>query len=161
MVNKALFAGSFDPPTNGHLNLIRRAAEIFPGLCVLIANNTNKTYLFDADARLAMMKELCREMAHVSVDVYDGLVVQYAKDHDISVLIRGVRNINDFTYEFELARMNKKLSADVDVVFLPADPVHEIVSSSAIKELAMYGVDISTMVPPLVATSLKEKYHKG
>lgn len=152
---KAMFPGSFDPPTNGHMNLIKRAAAIFDELYVVIAVNDQKKCLFSPQERYEMMSMLLKNYSNVTVKLWDNLVVKFAENHKIKVMIRGVRALVDFGYEFELAMTNKELSPDVDIMFMPTDPKYFVLRSSAIKEIALLDGDISTMVPPEVASALK------
>ena len=154
---KALFAGSFDPPTYGHLDIISRSCKIFSELHVLLAVNRQKSSLFTSSERMGMLDILTREYSNAKVFQWEGLVVEYAKKNDIRVMIRGVRNIADFSYEFDLALLNRGLDADVETLFLPPDPRYFVLRSSSIKELASLGGDLSRMVPPLVEEKLKEK----
>ncbi|MBR5580900.1 MAG: pantetheine-phosphate adenylyltransferase [Treponema sp.] len=153
----AIFAGTFDPPTYGHLNIIERAKNTFDELHVVVALNKGKNCLFTSDERLSMLQHLTGQWDNVKVSIWDKLIVDYAKEHKAKILVRGVRNIGDFSYEFDLALMNRGLAADIETVFIPTDPKYFILSSSSIKELALFGGDISTMVPPLVAEKLAEK----
>lgn len=155
---KAVFAGSFDPPTNGHLDIIKRASRLFDSVDVVVSVNPDKKYMFSQEERLEMMKELIKDFQNVSAHVYEGLIVNYAKEVNAKVLVRGVRSSNDFGYEFELALMNQNLNNDIETVFLQSKEKYAIVKSSSIKELAKFGGDISRMVPPIVAQKLKEKY---
>lgn len=155
---KAVFAGSFDPPTNGHLDIIKRASGLFDSVDVVVSVNPEKKYMFSQDERLEMMKNLISDFKNVSVHAYEGLIVNYAKEVNAKVLVRGVRSSNDFGYEFELALMNQNLNNDIETVFLQSKEKYAIVKSSSIKELAKFGGDISRMVPPIVAQKLKEKY---
>lgn len=155
---KAVFAGSFDPPTNGHLDIIKRASRLFDSVDVVVSVNPDKKYMFSQEERLEMMKELIKDFQNVSAHVYEGLIVNYAKEVNAKVLVRGVRSSNDFGYEFELALMNQNLNNDIETVFLQSKEKYAIVKSSSIKELAKFGGDISRMVPPVVAQKLKEKY---
>ncbi len=154
---KALFAGSFDPPTYGHLDVILRSSKIFTELHVLLAVNKRKSYLFTVEERLDMLRKLVEEYSNVSVSTWDSLIVEYAKLHDIKVLVRGVRNVSDFSYEFDLALLNRGLNKEIETLFLPPDPSYFVLRSSSIRELASLGGDLSSMVPPLVEEKLKEK----
>lgn len=154
---KAVFPGTFDPPTNGHLNLISRAATIFEKVFVVVAVNQGKNCLFTAEERKLMMENLLRKYENVEVALWDRLVVEFASKYGAKVMLRGVRALADFGYEFELAMTNKGLSPDLEVMFMPTDPKYFVLRSSAIKEIAMYDGDISTMVPPEVADVLKQK----
>jgi pantetheine-phosphate adenylyltransferase len=155
---KAAFPGSFDPPTLGHLNIIRRAASIFGELVVVVAENREKKYLFSAEERVSLIKELTKDQDHVSVVVCDSLIVDFLQKQDISILVRGVRGMNDFAYEFELSMMNKALDPRIETIFMTTDPEYFVLRSSSIKELASFQGNISGMVPPLVADALKAKY---
>ncbi len=154
---RAMLPGSFDPPTNGHLNLIQRAANISDDLYVIIAENTAKKYFFTGVERLEMMTELLKEHENITVVLWDRLIVDFAKKYDVHIMIRGVRALADFEYEFELAMTNKQIYNDLEVVFLPTDHKYFVLRASAIKELARYGADISTMVPAIVADRLRSK----
>jgi len=158
---KAVFAGSFDPPTFGHLNIIERVQKLFPEIHVVIAVNNNKTYCFSGEERLEMIQKLVSGWNNVSVHLWDSLIVDYAKKIKADVLIRGVRNDNDFLYEFDLAMMNKSLNPQIETLFLVPDPKFFVLRSSSIKELAAFGGDVSTMVPPIVEAMLKKKFPPG
>jgi len=155
---KAVFPGSFDPPTFGHLNIIERARTIFSEIHVVVAVNSEKKYLLTEIERVDLMKDLVKKWDNVFVHSWNHLIVQYAKQIDARVLIRGVRNLADFSYEFDLAMMNHGLSPDIETVFLSTEPQYFVLRSSAIKELASFGGDVSTMVPETVACVLKSKY---
>lgn len=155
---KAVFAGSFDPPTFGHLNIIERAKKLFSEIHVVIAVNKNKSYCFSSEERLEIIQQLVSRWNNVSVHLWDSLIVDYAKKIKADVLIRGVRNDNDFLYEFDLAMMNKSLNPQIETVFLVPDPKFFVLRSSSIKELAAFGGDVSTMVPPVVEAILKKKF---
>ena len=155
---KAVFAGSFDPPSFGHLNIIERAQKLFPEIHVVIAVNKNKNYCFSGEERLDVIQQLVSRWNNVSVHLWDSLIVDYAKKIKADVLIRGVRNDNDFLYEFDLAMMNKSLNPQIETLFLVPDPKFFVLRSSSIKELAAFGGDVSTMVPPIVEAMLKKKF---
>lgn len=158
---RAAFPGSFDPPTFGHLNIIERAVEIFDELHIVVAVNREKKYLFSPEERVTMIKQLVSHWPNVFVDVWDSLIVNYLDKENIKVLIRGVRGVSDFSYEFDLSMMNKGLNPKIETIFMTTDPKYFVLRSSAIKELASFGGDISTMVPPIVAEALKKKYDKS
>ena len=147
---KAVFAGSFDPPTNGHLDIIKRASKLFNSVDVVVSVNPDKKCLFTQDERLKMVEELIKDFDNVSVHAYQGLIVNYARQVKAKVLVRGIRSSNDFGYEFDLALMNQNLNPDIETVFLQSKEKYAIVKSSSIKELAKFGGDISRMVPPNV-----------
>jgi pantetheine-phosphate adenylyltransferase len=155
----AVFPGSFDPPTNGHLSIIERASQLFDSIDVVIAVNADKKYLFTREERFAMMTELIKPFENVSLHICDELIVNYAKKTGAKVLLRGIRNTNDFAYEFDLSLMNHTLNPDVETLFIPTEQRYVIVKSSSIKELAQLGGDITGMVPDIVAEALYVKYH--
>jgi len=157
---KAAFPGSFDPPTSGHVNIIQRAASIFDELVVIVAENKQKKYLFSTDERASMMRELVKDNKNVSVSTCGCLIVDYLKEKGINLLIRGVRGLEDFSYEFELSMMNRTLDPDIETIFMTTDPEYFVIRSSSIKELASFNGNLNRMVPPLVAKALKEKYNE-
>ena len=157
-MHKAAFPGSFDPPTLGHLNIIRRAAGIFHELFVVIAENSRKKYLFSAEERVAMLHRLTADCGNVKVSVCDSLIVEYLQKQDIKILIRGIRGMEDFSYEFELSMMYKALDSKIETIFMTTDPEYLILRSSFIKEIASFRGNITGMVPPLVAEALEKKY---
>ena len=157
----AIFAGSFDPPTYGHLNIIERARHIFDEIDVVIAVNPEKKCLFSDKERLDVLKSLVSEWKNVSVHTWSGLIVDYAKKRGAKVMLRGIRNVRDFSYEFDLALMNRTLNNSIETFFISTDPKYFIVKSSAIKDLAAFGADVSEMVPPVIASMLKEKFNKN
>lgn len=157
---KAVYPGSFDPPTFGHLNIIERARTIFSEIHVVVAVNREKSYLFSEAERVEMLTEMVRPWDNVFVHSWNSLIVEYARRNDARVLIRGVRNLADFSYEFDLAMMNHGLNPEIETVFLSTDPKFFVLRSSAIKELASLGGDVSSMVPQIVAQGLARKYPK-
>lgn len=155
---KAIFAGSFDPPTYGHLDIVQRASKLFDSIDIVVSVNPEKHYMFNENERLSMLKELTKDYTNVSVHSYKGLIVNYAKKVEASVLIRGVRTFTDFAYEFDLALMNQNLNPEIETIFLQSKEQYTIVKSSSIKQLAQFDGDISRMVPTIVEKALKEKY---
>lgn len=155
---KAVFPGSFDPPTYGHLDIIQRASSLFDNVDVVISVNPDKTYLFSEDERKQMLTQLVKDYKNVTVHTCNGLIVNYAKQIGAKVLIRGIRSTNDFSYEFDLAHMNQNLNPEIETLFLPTKVKYAIVKSSSIKELAKFGGDISRMVPSIVEEQLKKKF---
>ncbi|MCL2066391.1 MAG: pantetheine-phosphate adenylyltransferase [Treponema sp.] len=155
---KAAFPGSFDPPTLGHINIIQRAAAIFNELLVVVAENRQKKYLFSVNERASMMHELTAGWKNVSVVICDTLIVEFLQERNIKLLLRGVRGIDDFSYEFEISMMNKALGPEIETIFMPTDPEYFVLRSSNIKELASFQGNVSGMVPPLVAEALNCKY---
>ncbi|SFI52818.1 Phosphopantetheine adenylyltransferase [Treponema bryantii] len=155
---KAVFAGSFDPPTNGHLDIIKRASGLFENVDVVVSVNPEKKTMFTEEERVQFLQDLIKPFKNVSVHSYKGIIVNYAKEVGAKVLVRGVRSANDFGYEFELALMNQNLNPDIETVFLQSKEKYAIVKSSSIKQLAQFGGDISRMVPEIVEKALREKY---
>lgn len=159
MMVRAIFPGSFDPPTNGHINVIDRAAAIFEELIVVISVNSQKKYFFTAEERLEMLKEVLSGYKNVRIAIWDNLIVKFAEIQKAKLIVRGVRSLTDFAYEMELAMINKGLKSDIDTFFIPTDSKYSLQRSSAIKELAAFGGDISTMVPPVVEKELKKRFN--
>ena len=157
-MNRAVFAGSFDPPTFGHLNIIERSRGIFEELLVVVAVNRSKQHLFTEYERCALLSQLVKQWDNVSVHLWEGLIVDFAREHKANVLIRGIRNMSDFSYEFDLSLMNKGLDPQIETLFMPTEPRFFVLRSSSIKELAALGGDVSTMVPPVVVKALKERF---
>ncbi|MDR2079405.1 MAG: pantetheine-phosphate adenylyltransferase [Treponema sp.] len=155
---KAVFPGSFDPPTFGHLNIIERASSIFDEFIVVVADNRGKKYLLSGDERVSLLEELVKPWKNVSVAYCDSLIVEFMKKLRVRLLVRGVRGANDFAYEFDLSMMNKALDSGIETIFMTTDPAYFVLRSSAIKELASFRGDVSAMVPPPVAAALREKY---
>jgi pantetheine-phosphate adenylyltransferase len=155
---KAAFPGSFDPPTYGHLSIIERASSMFDELLVVVAENHQKRSLFSAEERIAMVSKLVKPWKNVSVALCDILIVDFIRKRNMRLLLRGIRGISDFSYEFDLSIMNHALNPDIETVFMTTDPKYFVLRSSAIKELASFHGDVSTMVPPLIVEALKAKY---
>jgi pantetheine-phosphate adenylyltransferase len=156
----AIYPGSFDPLTNGHLDVIERAARIFDHVVVAVANNTSKDALFTIDERVDMLKEVTKGMKNVSVETFETLVIEYARKKKINVLIRGLRMTSDFDYEFQIALTNRRLAEDIETVFLMPSENVSFVSSSLLKEVASLDADISSFMPKSVARKLKERLKK-
>lgn len=154
---RVLLPGSFDPPTLGHMNLIERARVIFDEVEVVIAQNSEKRYTFSAEERLDMMVELCGQWPNVHCHVWDRMIVEFARRAGARLMIRGVRALSDFSYEFELSMLNKGLDPEIETVFMPTDARYFVLRSSSIKELVRLGGDVSAMVPPLVEERLRER----
>ncbi len=157
----AMLPGTFDPPTLGHINIIERAARLFDKLYVVVAHNISKQCLFTPDERVGMLRRSLSHLDNVVVDSDSGLSVDYARAHDVSVMVRGVRSERDFAYEIELAMTNNMLYPELEIVFIPTDQNYLILRSSQIKEMVAFGADISRMVPPIVLEKLEEKKKTG
>lgn len=157
-MSRALFPGSFDPPTIGHINIIERAAALFDELHVVVADNISKQYLFTPEERIELIEKSLPGVKNIVYAVHPGLTVEYARLNDISIMIRGVRGAGDFSYEFEMAMTNKLLYPQLEVLFMPTDPRYFLIRASQIKELAAFGADFSSMVTPPVLEALKKKF---
>jgi pantetheine-phosphate adenylyltransferase len=155
--SSVVFPGTFDPPTYGHLNIIERACSLFDKVHVVVAVNREKSTLFTAEERLDMLTRLTRQWANVTVAPHYRLIVEYARAHNIRLIIRGVRNVQDFEYEFDLSLGNRFLDPEIETVLVPTEPRFFVLKSSSIKDLASFGGDLSQMVPPLVAKALMAK----
>ena len=157
----AIYPGSFDPVTYGHLDIIRRASEIFDELTVSVLNNKTKTPLFSVEERVRMLEEATRDLPNVTIDSFSGLLIDYAARKDIHVAIRGLRAITDFEYELQIAQTNRKFSdGKLDTVFLTTSLEYAYLSSSTVKEIASFNGDISECVPDFVGRLLYEKYEE-
>lgn len=153
----AIYPGSFDPVTNGHLDVIQRAARIFDHVIVAVADNTGKKALFTIKERAELLKEVTKAIKNVSVETFDSLVIEYARHKKINVLIRGMRMTSDFDYEFQIALTNRRLAEDIETVFLMPSEHVAFVSSSLLKEIAGLNADISSFVPKAVERKLKKR----
>ncbi|NNF99071.1 MAG: pantetheine-phosphate adenylyltransferase [Desulfobacteraceae bacterium] len=153
-----IYPGSFDPVTNGHIDIAKRGLKLFDQVIVAILNNPKKSYMFPVEERLQMLQESMASITNVEFDVFDGLLVDYAKMKNAQAILRGMRAVSDFEYEFQLALMNRKLNRDVQTVFLMTGLRWIFTSSSIIKEAARFGGDIDDMVPPVVSRKLKQKF---
>ncbi len=153
----AIYPGSFDPPTNGHLDLIERGAKIFEDLVVAILRNSEKSPMFSVAERLEMLRQLTRDLSNVRIDTFDGLTVEYAKSIEATCILRGIRAISDYEYELQMALMNRKLEPTLETVFMmPADK-YSYVSSRLVREVAQAGGPVKGLVPEIVEENLREK----
>jgi pantetheine-phosphate adenylyltransferase len=153
----AIYPGSFDPPTNGHLDLIERGAKIFEELVVAILRNSEKSPMFSVSERLEMLRELTAHLKNVRVEMFDGLMVEYAKSLQATCILRGIRAISDYEYELQMALMNRKLEPTLETVFMmPADK-YSYISSRLVREVAQAGGPVKGLVPELVDEKLREK----
>ncbi len=160
MCQKAIYTGSFDPVTYGHIDLIKRALEIFGELVVAVAHNPYKKPLFSVKDRVEMLKKATADLEGVTVVDFDGLVVDYAQKQKAKVLIRGLRMLSDFEYEFQMALTNRKLNSDVETIFLMPQESYSYISSKLLKEASSLGADLSCFMPDYVETALKKKLGK-
>ena len=153
----AMFPGTFDPPTLGHVDIIKRSAEMYEKVYVVVADNINKKTMFSAQERLEMIEEIFKGSSNITVCIWNGLVVDFAKANDIGVIVRGVRALNDFSYEFELASLYKEMCPGIEVILLPTRLKFALLRSSGIREMVAFGADISKLVPELVVQRVNAK----
>ncbi|GAB4186819.1 MAG: pantetheine-phosphate adenylyltransferase [Calditrichia bacterium] len=159
MKNKtAVYPGSFDPITNGHLDIIGRAAAIFDNVYILVAINPSKSPLFKLQERIQMIEEATKELPNVKTATFDGLLVDFAKMNDCSVIIRGLRAISDFEYELQMAMMNKKLAEEIETIFMTPNEKYTYLNSSIVKQVASFGGDVTNFVPENVRKALLQKF---
>jgi pantetheine-phosphate adenylyltransferase len=156
-VRRALCPGSFDPVTNGHLDIIHRAASLYDEVVVAVFVNQSKSGLFSVDDCRDMLGEVTAQYPNVSIDTFEGLVVDYCREHDIPVIVKGLRAVSDFDYELQMAQMNRGLAGGVDTLFMPTNPEYSFLASSLVKEIAKWGGDVSSLVPPSVLKRLQER----
>jgi pantetheine-phosphate adenylyltransferase len=154
----AIYPGSFDPPTNGHCDIIERSSKLFDHVIVAVAENPEKKYFFSVEDRVAMLEEIIRAYDNIEVDHFSGLLVEYAERVGAVSILRGLRALSDFEYEFELALMNRHLNEKVDTIFMMTDEHYSFIRSSLVKEVARLGGDISDKVPPVVEEYLKKRF---
>lgn len=164
-MTRVLYPGSFDPITNGHLNLIERGVTVFGRLTVAVAQNVRKTALFTADERVAMIREALRESAglgpdKVDVTTFEGLLVDYARKSGANVILRGLRALSDFEFEFQMTHMNRRLAPDIETIFMMTGEEHFYVASSLVREIAVFGGNLSGLVPTNVERLLEEKFKR-
>jgi len=157
MKRNAVYPGTFDPITNGHHDLVRRAASIFDRVVVAIAANPNKTPMFPLEKRVDLARQVLADLANVEVMGYSGLTVDFARQHQASVIVRGLRAVSDFEFEFQLANMSRHLDRDIETVFLTPQEQFTFISSSLIREIAVLGGETREFVHPIVAAELKKR----
>ncbi|HEU0129661.1 MAG TPA: pantetheine-phosphate adenylyltransferase [Mycobacteriales bacterium] len=155
-MRRAVCPGSFDPVTNGHLDIVGRAAAIYDEVVVAVLVNENKRGLFDIPERIELLREVVAEWPNVVVDSFHGLLVDFCRDRDIPVIVKGLRAVSDFDYELQMAQMNHRL-AGVETLFMTTNPLYSFLSSSLVKEVAKYGGDVSALVPDAVVRRLAER----
>ena len=154
---KALYPGTFDPPTNGHVDLIQRGAKLFGHLIVAVLNNPGKNPLFSVQERVEMLQEVTASLTNVSVATFDGLTVEFARQQGAAAILRGIRAISDYEYEFQMALMNRRLAPEIETVFLQPAGRYSFVSSRMLKEVFSFGGDVSGLVPPNVLKRLRDR----
>jgi pantetheine-phosphate adenylyltransferase len=153
-----VYPGSFDPPTNGHLDIITRASDLFPSIIVAITNNVNKRHTFALQERIDLLRKSTKHLKNVEVLSFSGLLANYLKKIDSFVLIRGLRALSDFEYEFQMALMNRKLNKKIETIFLIPDQSYTFLSSSMVKEIAVLGGSVEAFVPKCVELKLKKRF---
>lgn len=159
-MTEAVYPGSLDPITHGHLDLINRANRIFEEIHVAVLENPSKDPLFSTERRLEFIETATRDIDAVSVGHFNGLLVDYVSQRKSNVILRGLRALSDFEYEFQMSMMNKRLAEDVETLYMMTGEDHSFVSSSLVKEVAQYGGDITSLVPPIVEDALRETYEE-
>ena len=158
---RAIYPGTFDPPTNGHVDLIQRGSKLFDHLIVAVLNNPGKDPLFTVEERVEMLKEVTAAIGNVSVATFDGLMVEFARQQGASAVLRGIRAISDYEHEFQMALMNRRLAPEVETVFLQPAGRYSFVSSRMVKEVFSFGGDVSGLVPPNVLKRLRVRINNG
>src|SRR5688500_5826715 len=159
-MRRAVCPGSYDPPTNGHLDILERAAGLFDEVVVAVLINKNKRGLFTVEERMDLLAESVSHLDNVRIDSWHGLLVDYCRQHDIQAIVKGLRAISDFDYELQMAQMNQQLSG-VETLFMPTKPLNSFLSSSLVKEVATYGGDVSHLLPKTVHRRLVERLADG
>jgi pantetheine-phosphate adenylyltransferase len=155
-MRRVVCPGSFDPPTNGHLDVVGRASALFDEVVVGVLVNKSKKSMFTVDERMAMLAEVTSEWSNVRIDSFHGLLVDYCRAHDVHGIVKGLRAVSDFDYELQMAQMNQRLSG-VDTLFIPTSPEYSFVSSSLVKEVATYGGDVAHLLPQSVHRQLLDR----
>ena len=156
----AVYPGTFDPVTNGHIDLVERSRRIFDVVLVAVAENPKKAPLFSLEERIAMLKRVTAKHKNVVIEGFDGLLVDYVKQKKAVGIIRGLRAVSDFEYEMQMALMNRRLDSDIETVFLMPNEEYSFITSTIVKEAASYGGDVSSLVPSLVVEKLRKKFKK-
>lgn len=157
----AIYAGSFDPPTYGHLDLVERTSKLFPRVVVALGHHPTRKPLFGVDERIALLRDICKPFPNVEVASFEGLLVEYGKRIGARVIVRGLRAGTDFEYELQIAHANADLVPEIDTVFLPTRTNYGFISASLVREIAMHGGDIARYAPPVVCEALRKKFATG
>lgn len=158
-IRKAIYPGSFDPVTNGHLEIIRRAAKLFDKLIVLVSVNATKNPCFSSEERATLLRKVCYDIPNVEVDTFDGLIADYFEQHECDVIVKGLRAVSDFESEFQMAHINKQLNGKAETIFLSADNGSTYLSSSMVRQIASFGGDISQFVPNAIVEDIKKRFN--
>ncbi|WP_077367375.1 pantetheine-phosphate adenylyltransferase [Anaerosalibacter sp. Marseille-P3206] len=156
-----IYPGSFDPVTNGHLDIIKRCSNKFDKVIVAVLNNTSKNVLFTIEERIKMLEMTVKEYDNVEVDTFSGLLIDYAKEKNVTTMVRGLRAVSDFEYEMQMALANRKLFSDIETLFMVSNSEYAYLSSSIVKEIASFNGDVSCLVPKVVNEALKQKLKGG
>ena len=157
----AVYPGTFDPITLGHVDIVSRASPLFDTVILAVAASTSKNTVFSIDERVELSREVLKDISNVEVQKFGGLMVDFAREKKASVVLRGLRAVSDFEYEFQLAGMNRKLMPEVDTIFMPTSERYTYISSSLVREIAVYGGDVSDFVDPKVCEVLKSRFEKS
>ncbi len=157
----AVYPGTFDPITLGHVDIVSRASPLFDTVILAVAASTSKNTVFSIDERVELSKGVLKHISNVEVQKFGGLMVDFAREKKASVVLRGLRAVSDFEYEFQLAGMNRKLMPEVDTIFMPTSERYTYISSSLVREIAVYGGDVSDFVDPKVCEALKSRFEKS
>jgi len=158
-LNIGIYPGSFDPITNGHLDIITRSAKLFDKLIVAVLSNPRKTALFTVDERIEMIRESVKDIDNIEIDSFSGLLIDFARLKKAKVIVKGLRAVSDFEYELQMALMNNKLDSEIETIFIMTSSKYSFLSSSIIKEVSSFGGCVRGLVPPIVEKRLKQKYH--
>jgi pantetheine-phosphate adenylyltransferase len=159
MTGVALYPGSFDPVTLGHLDILKRGSKVFDEIIVAVLHNGNKTPLFTLEERVELLKATTKDLPNVKVDFFEGLMIDYAKKRGVKAVLRGLRAVSDFEYELQITSINKKLDDDIETFFMMTNSKYSFLSSSIVKEIAKYKANVSDLVPEPVETALRKKYN--
>ncbi|KOO40759.1 pantetheine-phosphate adenylyltransferase [Priestia koreensis] len=159
MGSVAICPGSFDPVTNGHLDIIKRGAKIFDTLYITVLNNSSKNPLFSVEERIALLQEVTKDMPNITIEASQGLLMEYAKKKNANCILRGLRAVSDFEYEMQITSVNRVLDESIETFFMMTNNQYSFLSSSIVKEVAKYGGNVSELVPPAVSEALIQKFH--
>ena len=158
MKTQVIYPGTFDPMTNGHLDLVQRAAQLFATVIVAVAKNPSKAPVFSIDERINLARTVLKDLTNVQVHGFDGLLMDCAKEYNSRVILRGLRAVSDFEYEFQLASMNRKMMPDLETLFLTPAEQHSFISANLVREIASLGGNVAQFVPPVVADALQARF---